>query len=217
MMKENSDAQIELIDRRTTGHGIINKNDDDHDDNGDDNEEDEEEINNYKFSKDNDTCDIEEELNATIWEDLFQSLYDVRMVAPFFALLGILLTYHLTIAPYRVHNYFEESTMLTDLSTIRPVLSSNTLMDIHNIAFRAETELMMPPPFSGTISYRFFQSVDKHGNFELPTMFYEGVLFGITAENSHSIKYSDAPDLSLKELFDDLVNMKPIPTYILLR
>jgi len=219
-MKRNDgiDAQIELIDRRSTDKD--NMDDDIYDDDIDDDDIDddyEEEIKNYKFSKDNDTCDIEEELNATVWEDLFQSLYDVRMVAPFLALLGILLTYHLTIAPYRNYNHYEESTILSDLSTVRPILSENTLMDIQQIAFRAETELMMPPPFSGTVSYRFFQSVDKHGNFELPPMFYEGVLFGITAENSHHIKYSNAPDLSQKELFDELINMKPVPTYILLR
>jgi hypothetical protein len=107
--------------------------------------------------------------------------------------------------------------MLSDLSDVRPMLSESTLVDIQQILFRAETELMMPPPFTGTVSYRFYQSVDKHGNFELPPMFYEGVLFGITAENSHHVKYSNAPDLSQKELFDDLINMKPIPTYILLR
>ena len=219
-INDNDDAQIELIDRRSTDKDdkVYDDDNDDYDDIDDDDDDyDKEEIKNYKFSKDNDTCDIEEELNATVWEDLFQSLYDVRMVAPFFALLGMLLTYHLTIAPYRNNNYYEESTMLSDLSDVRPMLSESTLVDIQQILFRAETELMMPPPFTGTVSYRFYQSVDKHGNFELPPMFYEGVLFGITAENSHHVKYSNAPDLSQKDLFDDLINMKPVPTYILLR
>lgn len=42
-------------------------------------------------------------LNSTVWGDLAQALYDVRLTAPLFVLLGVFLAYHLTIAPYRTH------------------------------------------------------------------------------------------------------------------
>lgn len=44
---------------------------------------------------------IDQQLNATVFDDFKQALYEVRYVAPILALLGIVLAYHLTIAPYR--------------------------------------------------------------------------------------------------------------------
>lgn len=34
-------------------------------------------------------------------DDLLQAIYDMRLAAPFFALIAMLLAYHLTIAPYQ--------------------------------------------------------------------------------------------------------------------
>lgn len=44
---------------------------------------------------------IDQQLNATVLDDFKQALYEVRYIAPILALLGIILAYHLTIAPYR--------------------------------------------------------------------------------------------------------------------
>ena len=46
---------------------------------------------------------IQDQLNATVWSDLKQSVYDVRYMIPIIALLGILLAYQMTIAPYRTN------------------------------------------------------------------------------------------------------------------
>ena len=35
---------------------------------------------------------------------------------------------------------------------------------------------------------RFVPSVNKHGTNELPEIFYEGVMFGVSAENSHQVQ-----------------------------
>lgn len=35
---------------------------------------------------------------------------------------------------------------------------------------------------------RFVPHVDKHGTHELPDMFYEGVMFGISSTNSHKVE-----------------------------
>lgn len=41
--------------------------------------------------------------NTSIWEDLWGSLYDARFAGPFVALLGIIIAFHITIAPFRAH------------------------------------------------------------------------------------------------------------------
>ena len=46
---------------------------------------------------------IEKHLSATFWGDIKQSFYDARFTAPIIALLGVLLAYHLTVAPYRMN------------------------------------------------------------------------------------------------------------------
>jgi hypothetical protein len=62
-------------------------------DNGSDSGDDEQLDNDY----------IEEQLNATVWGDLRNAVYESRFIAPIIALFGLLLAYHITIAPYRVN------------------------------------------------------------------------------------------------------------------
>ena len=54
-----------------------------------------------------------------------------------------------------------------------------------------ETELQLPPPSNDQIKFRFYSSINPeiaYGNRRLPDLFYEGVTFGITAENSHELE-----------------------------
>ena len=65
---------------------------------------------------------------------------------------------------------------------------------------------------------RFVGTVDKHGTHDLPEMFYEGVMFGISHGNSHNVEYSRLqPDLSYDALYADLTNMQPSPTFVMKR
>ena len=58
----------------------------------------------------------------------------------------------------------------------------------------AETSFVLPPEEGeGKISLRFHQAVSKNGNRELPSMFYKGVMFGITSQNSHSLEVRQPP------------------------
>jgi hypothetical protein len=41
--------------------------------------------------------------NSTVWDDLIVAIYDVRFAAPIVLLFALILSYHITIAPYRAH------------------------------------------------------------------------------------------------------------------
>jgi ABC-type Fe3+ transport system permease subunit len=55
--------------------------------------------------------------NVSIWEDLWNSVYDARFAGPLVALLGVIIAFHITIAPYRVHveHHEEINTLNLDL------------------------------------------------------------------------------------------------------
>jgi hypothetical protein len=46
-----------------------------------------------------------------------------------------------------------------------------------------------------SVQLRFHSSVSKHGNFPPPDVFYAGVVFGITWENSHALEVNDGEQL----------------------
>ena len=95
-MKSEIRGDVELTTRNEKQPLVDSDNDDDDEEFGDD----------Y----------INQQLNATVWSDLWQALYDVRLSAPICAFLGLLLAYHLTIAPYRT-NVLDKTTAnsITDL------------------------------------------------------------------------------------------------------
>ncbi|KAJ1400125.1 hypothetical protein B484DRAFT_244092 [Ochromonadaceae sp. CCMP2298] len=135
---------------------------------------------------------------CTMWGDLKLAVYDVRLSAPIIALLGMLLAYHITIAPYRHNIVGGGNTPMKDLNGIRPLLDSSTLLSIQQIMLRQENKLQLPVDLDtgsfgglrtsgGTVSYRWVPTVNKFGTHELPDFFYEGVLFGISAQNSHDV------------------------------
>ena len=53
---------------------------------------------------------------------------------------------------------------------------------------KIDNQVEMPPPYGGSFNMRFVPVVDKHGTHELPDMFYEGVMFGISHGNSHNVE-----------------------------
>mmetsp|Transcript_14656 Transcript_14656/g.32916 ORF Transcript_14656/g.32916 Transcript_14656/m.32916 type:complete len:309 (-) Transcript_14656:83-1009(-) len=163
-----------------------------------------------------------------MWGDLKLAVYDVRLSAPIIALLGMLLAYHITIAPYRHNIVGGGNTPMKDLNGIRPLLDSSTLLSIQQIMLRQENKLQLPVDLDtgsfgglrtsgGTVSYRWVPTVNKFGTHELPDFFYEGVLFGISAQNSHDVMYSSEPMLTPGSLYEDLQAMQPQPTFIMER
>jgi len=169
----------------------------------------------------NGNFDIKKEMDVTVFDDIIAAFINSRYMAPLVALFGIFLAYHITIAPYQTHVDSTNSPMTMDeLALIRPVLSETELFSIQHITLRAETEFRLPDPSSDLIKIRFFSSINPHidyGNRRLPDMFYKGVTFGITTENSHDIPYTGQSTSSLSELYYDLNSMFPKPTAIMER
>jgi hypothetical protein len=48
--------------------------------------------------------------------------------------------------------------------------------------------VILPDELGGSFTMRFVPHVDKHGTHELPEMFYEGVMFGVSSMNSHKVE-----------------------------
>ncbi len=59
------------------------------------------------------------------------------------------------------------------------------------------SETLFQMPNSDVINLRRFSSVSHEGNFHLPDMFYEGVTFGLTTSNSHSLPVRLSLSISL--------------------
>lgn len=52
-----------------------------------------------------------------------------------------------------------------------------------------EQSLILPNT-ANTIHFKFQPHTNKHGTFRLPTMFYQGVMIGMTADNAMNIQVS---------------------------
>eukprot|EP01038_Epipyxis_sp_PR26KG_P010495 gene10495-14106_t len=176
------------------------------------NKEEEEELflSSGEFNRDN-------YLSSTIIEDLVDSICGVRLLAPIVFLFSLLLAYHLTIAPYKVAltNVVNEQITGQDLGLVRPILTQSEQLAIQQVTLRAETQFSLPN--SHNIKLKHHEHVSKHGNFELPEMFYTGVTFGISWQNPFNLRYTAQSALNDNDLFEDLNKMNPKPTHIMLR
>lgn len=70
----------------------------------------------------------------------------------------------------------------------RPILSTEDMANIYTNTLYAETIFELPDPFFDTVSLQFHTSATKHGHFQPPEIFYSGVIYGITSDNSHGHK-----------------------------
>lgn len=89
---------------------------------------------------------------------------------------------------------------------------------VYSCCIIVETSFAMPDD-GDLIKVRFFQSVNKHGNFQPPELFYEGVVFRIGVENSHDIDYARldmSPEDISKHLHHRLTTeLQPVPTAVM--
>ena len=180
---------------------------------------------------------LADELGKTMSKEVAGAVYSARYLGPFLAFLGLLLAHRMTVTPYNINILDRQFSRVQDLSLVRPVLSNQELHSIQENTRNGETNLQMPLPSYDQIKLRFHSSATPKGTHQLPELFYKGVVFGLTDENSHDLKYtgrgtennrrlaSDKNEnvvdeqlkLSESELHLRLKNMRPKPTAIMQR
>ena len=67
---------------------------------------------------------------------------------------------------------------------VRPVLSEDQIAEIHGNLRTSESTFWLLDPYYDVIKLRHFTHVNDEGNFPLPSLFYDGVVFGLTSESS---------------------------------
>lgn len=164
--------------------------------------------------------EIEEDLlGEYILEDMKLALFEGRFVTPLVALLGLFIAYLVTIFPHSGGGYtfLSKHNEPINFELVRPVLSDESQLKIRKIALYAETNFWMPHPSYDVVSLVFHTSIAKGGVLQPPQLFYDGVTFGISAENSHNLVYTAQAKDKVGTLYAQLVNMKPNPTHVFLR
>lgn len=193
--------------------GGINDNNNFKTSNKDDNFDDEVE----ESEDDDEVEDDEEVLGEYIIEDMKKAAWDARYVAPIVGFIGFLIAMYISV--YSNYHHHQKSYVKPisheALSLVRPVLSEAEQISIQKVMMNAENYFRMPS--NDLVTLVFHSAATKHGTHQPPGLFYEGVTFGITADNSHNLLYTSTSDGSHSNLFDDLSNMYPKPTHILER
>ena len=156
-------------------------------------------------------------VGETIINEMLCAMWDARYLGSLLALLGLLIGYQLTIAPYQGVSSAESSLEDVELWKIRPMLTEEEQYAIHLNTMNAETEFTLPLPSYDTIKLRFHSAVTLKGSHQPPEMFYNGVTFGLTEGNSHNLDYHRHRDLMYSDMYEDLRNMRPVPTSIMAR
>jgi hypothetical protein len=70
------------------------------------------------------------------------------------------------------------------------------MTNIYINTFYGETVFDLPEPDYGSVSLRFHTMATQDGHFQPPELFYSGVIYGITSDNSHDSPVS-SPSCSL--------------------
>lgn len=172
-------------------------------------------------------------LKNTFFDDILLAVYEARFAAPLVALLGIIIAYQITIAPYKVQIVKDGPPLIEDISLVRPLLSEAEMAVIQDHTLRAETHFIMKTnrnlqdeniygSFGSSENdgyrLRFFKDAGRGEHTYPPDFFYEGVTFGLTTENPHNVQFiSMDSKMRLKDLKHDLLSMNPKPTSIVKR
>ena len=161
--------------------------------------------------------EVEEDvLNLSIVSELLRALYEARFLGPALALLGLFVSYQLTIAPYQ-QTLADYSVQDVDLQRIRPILTVHEQAVIRVNLMNAETEFDLPSPSYDRIKLRFHPAAMTSVSHQPPEQFYQGVTFGISNVNAHKLEYTSAQDTLYSDMHEDLRSMRPRPTAVMAR
>jgi hypothetical protein len=163
-----------------------------------------------------------DEMGVSIFKEVWIAFKEARYLGTFLAFIGLFIGYQLTIAPYRISSLDRSFNTIGDFGLIRPVIDDHQQASMRHNLMHGETAFILPEPYYDDIKVRFHKAVDKEGAFEPPQLFYEGVMFGITDNNSHDLRYTGHKEwyksrhlLEEKQTLESKLNsMRPKPTFI---
>ena len=73
------------------------------------------------------------------------------------------------------------------------MLSTDEILEIYKNLKSSESTIWLPNPYYNVVKLRHFTHVGDDGNFALPDMFYDGVVYGLTWEHSHDNEVNFPP------------------------
>mmetsp|Transcript_16311 Transcript_16311/g.30449 ORF Transcript_16311/g.30449 Transcript_16311/m.30449 type:complete len:215 (+) Transcript_16311:94-738(+) len=158
-------------------------------------------------------------LESSLLDDILASINDAKFIAPLASFLVILLGMYLAIEPFHPRAVRTPRLSHEEFKEIRPVLSVEEMANIYVSTFYAETHFKLPEPYYDNVALKFSTSVDRHGHHPPPELFYDGVVYGVSASNPHNIEFSASrrrlqeEDL-LADLRAQLEAMTPSPTAV---
>jgi len=176
-----------------------------------------------------------DKMGLSIYAEVKQAAWEARYLSMFLAVLSVLIAYQLLIAPYPMMNKLDRSiNVAKDFGLIRPVLTDHQQRILKENSRNGETNFVLPATADhvaarlSEIKIKFHAQVEDGGVHKPPEMFYKGVMFGITDQNTHSLRYTQHtpevkdPDtgrvlMTKPSMEASLNNMRPKPTHILHR
>lgn len=173
-------------------------------------------------------------------DDLFgeicRAMFAARYVGPIMMVVFLFAGYCLVIHPYlRTGALGRDILSHDDLKMIRPMLNGDEMEILKTNTRNGETNFWMPEPSSDQVKLRFHAAATKKGTHQPPELFYNGVVFGLTDQNSHDLIYTQGAGhehkpkdhrLLIEEVSDhrghndlhqDLLKMNPKPTAVMKR
>jgi len=179
-----------------------------------------------------------DKIGMSIYAEVKQAAWEARYLSVVLAVLSVIISYQLFIAPYPIMNKLERSlNVVSDFGLVRPVLTDHQQRVLQENARNGETNFVLPGTADhiaaqqSEIKIKFHAQARDGGVHKPPDMFYNGVMFGITDGNSHQLRYThhkpesatvkdpETGRVLLNELSieESLNTMRPKPTHILRR
>lgn len=153
-----------------------------------------------------------ESIKNSVYADLIGALDDTKVVGPVLAALAGMLMYYFSLL-----HYTPLRTTHTSAPQVRPLLTEH---EVHSLKHRLQySETALHTDSVTVISFRHHQHTGTDGNFQLPELFYNGVLFGVLEHTNFEYAYmkGNAFQPSTSSLLSQLEALAYKPTSILPR
>jgi hypothetical protein len=188
--------------------------------------------------EEDDTVADKDYFGDDLFGEIIRAMYAARYLAPVFMVVAFIVGYHVVIAPFARNGALGRNEMIShdDLKMVRPMLANHEMESLKLKMREGETNFWMPEPSRDQVKLRFHAAASKKGTHQPPELFYQGVVFGLTDQNSHDLAYTQgrgnehAVDKSHRllveevtghrgenDMLQDLEHMRPKPTAVMRR